>query len=212
MSVLSIALPLLARPFWVLSFPFLFPFNVLLSLSLSNSNDEVSTQMSHFKVSKWRHDIQHNDTKHNDTKYDDTQFNDAKHIGLICDTQHNDDEHVGLICNTQHNDTQYYDIQHKGLICNTQHNNTQHNDIQHIGLVCDTRITTFGINDTQHNSTSDIMLSFIMLNVTFYYCYAVSPSIEQVSLLSNKRSTWSVCVGTLCDHKKSKQSAVLLCL
>ena len=46
--------------------------------------------MSHFKVSKWRHDIQHNDTKHNDTKYDDTQFNDAKHIGLICDTQHND--------------------------------------------------------------------------------------------------------------------------
>ena len=68
MSVLSIKLPLLARPFWVLRFPFLFPFNELLSLSLSNSNDEVSTQMSYFKVSKWRHDIHHNDTKHNDTK------------------------------------------------------------------------------------------------------------------------------------------------
>jgi hypothetical protein len=39
-----------------------------------------------------------------------------------------------------------------------QHNNTQYNDIQHKQLIC----------DTQHNSTRAIVLSVIMLNVTFH--------------------------------------------
>jgi hypothetical protein len=38
---------------------------------------------------------------------------------------------------------------------------------------------TFNINDTQHKSTSTIMLSVIVLNVTFYSLLAEVPGVAQ---------------------------------
>ncbi len=53
----------------------------------------------------------------------------------------------------------------------THHNDIQRQDTQHYGLIIDTQ-HIIRVNNTQYNNALRIMLSVVMLSVTFYLLFS----------------------------------------